>query len=400
MTKQMPEGKMAENEQYQKLLERLAGNQALKRFLARRESDPGIKSPLISPLTIYKGADNPSLFQKEFDAAASDVRTLLTIASQFKRDGMSLAAEALIYTLEHGLPLPGEVEPITDLTTLTFVLPEAAKALLLLRFVMYQSWEKWKREFAEEVFATFATLDYYEPARCPLSSLPKKSSDQFSEELRIKIDGLIGKYMAQEHQNPDGANWSVPAKMIELSLAEIQKPYQEELRGFSPVGNPGCGYYDLNLRYFGQFNETSFLYVKEGHLKEVRQSLSRKFQDQAAFWTIQIPTYQWKYVLGAGQNPQLRPTHRWLPGHESWATHMHLVLFPTLGKQENFSCGWSSSGETFGYGLWFGPIDYWQLKGKWYSNKNGIIFEKDGYYQNSGPLVLDTILKHREFPAK
>ncbi len=391
MTKQLPGESLAENKQYEKLLERLAGNQALKRFLARRKEKVGINQPIINPAGILAEASNPSYFQKKFDEETADVKALLTIASQLQRDGNPLAVEALIRTLETGAPLPGEEEPITAMQTLTFIMPEAEKSLLLLRFVMYQFWKNWERECAPEIFNAFDPLAIYEPARDEKTFMLKPHPD-YPKELELKVEGLIGKCL-HDRNSIDGPDWSLGAELIQLCLEQIHEPYQEKLRNLTPVGNPAFGYYGIDLMFFGQFADVNFLFVTAEPIKDALKQFNRQEQKKIAFWTIQIPVYYWKYILGNGQPGHFTPLTRHL--NDSRGKRMHLVCFPESIVQTQFECGWHSKNTTFGFGLWLGPQNYWKMKDRYYPTEGGIILEKDGDYRNSGPLVLDTFLEYQ-----
>ena len=123
------------------------------------------------------------------------------------------------------------------------------------------------------------------------------------------------------------------------------------------------------------------------------KQFSRQEQAKIAFWTIQIPIYHWKYILGNGQQGFFSAMRRFL--NDSMGKKMHLVFFPGNLAQTQIERGWSSKNANFGFGLWLGPQNYWKLKDHYYSTEGGIVFAKDGNYQNFGPLVLDTFLEYQ-----
>lgn len=391
MTKQLPGGQgLRENEQYEKLLERLAGNQALKRFLTRRKEKVGIKIPIINPTRILAETANPSLFQKRWEQETADAKALLTIASQLQRDGDQLAAEALIRTLETDSPLPGEKEPITSMQTLTFVMPEAEKSLLLLRFLMYQYWDKWSPKHAPDVYAAFKTLTL---AYCWHERFERRVKAELYDAAPGALMDVLKKYWHERWENSEGPDWSIAAEIIKFALLEIQEPYQKKLNALTPVGNPALGYYSIDLMSFGQFADVNFLFATDEPIKDVLKKFSRQEQEKMAFWTIQIPVYYWKYILGNGQAGNFTAMRRYL--NDDQGKKMHLVLFPENLDTTQFQCGWDSFKATFGFGLWLGQQNYWKMKDRYYPTEGGIILAKDGNYQNSGPLVLETFLEYQ-----
>ncbi len=376
MTKQLPE-----EQQYEVLLTELAGNQAFKRL--REQSLP-------DPLKLAMCAESPSSFCKQWDAQASDWRIMGNLVARLKRDGMGNALEALEHSLRSGLMLPGEEDPISALITLTFVMPEAETTLLLLRFLMYQAGSRWKAEYAPEVYEKFAPLRWLEQWNEGFK-FSGQSNRQF-DDVPKELTDLFERALKEHIERDGGPDWSLMAKVINYVLEEIQRPYSEKLQLLKPIGNPSFPYYTYDVGYHGQYAGTNFLFVTTTPSKDVLKQFSREEQESLALWTIPIPVYHWKNSLGNGQPGNFADMARF--SHLSPGRSLQLSLFPESLEQRHFECGWSSSNATFGYGLWLGPHDYWKEKGRYYPNQGGITFTSDGDFQNSGPLLLDTYLRH------
>lgn len=146
MTEQFPEETLSENKQYELLLQRLAGNEALaswRKGLQKRGDSafPGV-------IELAEESRSPSAFIRGWEKIAGIQRVLGNIIAQLKRDGHGEAVTALINTLKHGIPLPGEIEPITDLTHMHFVMPDAGEilpALLSHKGSGRENYQRWRR---------------------------------------------------------------------------------------------------------------------------------------------------------------------------------------------------------------------------------------------------------------
>jgi hypothetical protein len=131
MTEQKPEGiVLTREEQYKRLLERMAGNKHLKILREMRVN----KSDLISVAT---GVGSPSEFNRQWQEICAAQKAIGTILAQLKRDGHGFAQEALCRTLTQDIPLPGENEPITDRISITLFLTQADKYLAIMRDSYY-----------------------------------------------------------------------------------------------------------------------------------------------------------------------------------------------------------------------------------------------------------------------
>ena len=311
------------------LMERLAGNQALKRFRSKREGDPGQKELLIDPKSLMMAADNPSAFRKTFKEQAADLESLLNIACQLKRDGNVIAAETLLRSLEKGLPLPGEEEPITDVMEISFILPEAEKALFAIKQVLnnlklHENQKDWKtriQDLAElvEIFVFWPELKYQiYLLKDDDRRIFERNMTTISEALPIILDKLSQEFLGQDKQI-------------------LEKDTQVRL--LIEYGN------HTSITYRNQ----DALGVSFQNVKQIKSQIGRDVQKRMAVWTIKVPTYVYNHLWKKDpiDNQQFK-----------------ILLFPEKALElfYNAGKGYLSPFSHFGYMFWLGDSYFWDEK--------------------------------------
>lgn len=346
MTEQLPEGK-----QYEMLLKKLAGNQAFARLRQRGEKTQGNAN--LGPLRFVELSENPSDFCRHLDGYHADWRIVGNLMAKLKRDGHLYALQTLTASLTRGIPLPGEKEPITDLKHFTFVMMEAKKTLLLLRFVEYTHCCDWDAEYAPDVFTSVPCF------------MTEKSESSFAGR-RFRMDREM---------------------LVRHSLGSLFKRENDfsKIQSAGFCGDPGryhCLCEGFHNPYAGESHKDfvlcDFLLKFSGQPNESMKYFSRKEQENMACWSVAIPTYHWKYILNNRNVWQNTPR----------SNHLELVLYPENMKKFKPSNGHLSNNISNGYGLWFGLARDWFLEEHAPGIPSSFAGPGELNYNSGGVLVL------------
>jgi hypothetical protein len=277
--KQVPEDQVVvpRQEQVNRLKADLAGNQVFGRIRGR-------VSPFVSFVShILEQADSPSDALRMYDDIVSDVRVMANLLAKYRRDGLNIAERELAVSLsDKTYLLPGEDLPIESLVPVTFVMFEPEKTMLMLRWVMNDSWQRLD-EYLEGKKVTTLTMELFEA----FPSLQQTARERWIRRDYEGWDLLMAHALDVIQKFPS---------LSKLDTIQIGRPVNLWKRFTVRYGDP---YYNDHLEMQkeesrevdGQYVKygRTFLYMFSGDQGEVLSHFTRDEQRSMATWQVYLP---------------------------------------------------------------------------------------------------------------